>query len=170
MDAKKTFLTVIALLAFPAILRAITNAARYRWAKIIAGQTLRSDSAGDGRYGAPRGSRKHRGVDLLVTSPGQVIYAPFDAKATRVAYPYADDLRWTGIELAGSGDWTGYSVKMFYMEPYQALIGGMVNKGEPIGTAQAISTKYPGQGMRDHVHVELWKDGVNLDPTKLLFE
>jgi len=111
------------------------------------GKGIRSDSAGDGHWQARRGSRLHKGIDLLCT-PGQDIVAPIKGFIIRVAFPYADDISWKGIVIAG--DWC--RIKMYYLEPFVG-IGKEVYCGESIGKAQNISLRYGGD-MRPHIHLE----------------
>ena len=121
------------------------------------GMGLREDSGGSGRFGAPRGKRKHEGYDFLC-KPGQIIKAVIAGKLIR-AYPYAGDVIFTGCRIWGK-DWMS---KMFYFIPHKHLINEDVLAGENIGIAQDISAKYGG-GMLAHIHVALYK----LNPTKLV--
>lgn len=165
MDAKKTLL-IIMFLGIPLVLRAIRNAAASTWAPVVPYPVIRSDSWGDGNFGSSRGDRAHQGVDIEVYE-GETIYSPIPGKINRIAYPYADDLKWQGVEILGLGEWTGYSIKMFYMSPDKSLIGKTVDRGAPIGKAQAISKKY-SPAMQDHIHVELRQGATLLDPTQYL--
>lgn len=114
------------------------------------GRGLRSDPAGSGLYGAPRGSRCHRGLDLLCM-PGQVVTAPCDGRIVRRARPYADDAHLSGLLLSGPR----LAVKLFYLQPYAQLIGSGVRAGDAIGIAQDVTRRYPHQGMRPHIHMEV---------------
>ena len=138
------------------------------WAPIVEPLRLRSDSLGDGKFGASRsgGSRKHQGFDLIVT-PGQKVYAPFKSKLIRQASPYNDDTRFTGVLLQGLDEWSSYTVKIFYMVP-TVTIGSEIDRGDQIGQAQAISTKY-GSSMLNHIHVEVRKDDALIDPAQLIY-
>lgn len=118
---------------------------------------IRSDSGGDGHFGASRGDKKHKGLDFIC-APGQIIKAVIAGKLIR-AYPYAGDVIFTGCRIWGK-DWMS---KMFYFIPHKHLINEDVLAGENIGIAQDISAKYGG-GMKPHIHVELYK----LNPTKLV--
>jgi len=131
---------------------------------LTAGRTrLRSEDAwGSGDYGAPRGSRRHRGIDLVV-SPGEIILSPMDAVVVREAAPYEDDAAYRGLLLRGLGEWIGYELKMFYLVPTAA---GTLRAGDPLGLAQDISLKYPG--ITNHIHLELWHQGRTIDPTPFL--
>ena len=124
------------------------------------------DGWGSGSFGASRdhGRRHHKGVDI-VAKPGQAVVSPVDGTVVRTnVRPYANDPSYYGIELETAD---GYRIKMFYLTP-AVRVGTKVRAGEPIGTAQDISLKYPDRGsgpMTPHVHVEVRKDGRILDPT-----
>lgn len=94
-----------------------------------------------------------------------MIYTPIEGIINRVAYPYADDSRYSGLEITGSGPHEGYTIKIFYLLP--GAVGKAVKKGDVVGVAQSISKKYGG-GMQDHIHLELRHKGELLDPWPLL--
>ena len=54
------------------------------------GKGIRNDSKGLGHHGAPRGHRKHNGVDLMC-DPGQDILMPVDGFIARMSMPYKKD-------------------------------------------------------------------------------
>jgi len=122
-----------------------------------------ADPLGDGAFGSSRsgGARSHKGVDVLAT-PGQNIFAPISGTVTRYPFPYADDKRYTGIEIKN----TDYLVKMFYIAP-TVPIGNHVDAGQKIATAQNISAKH-GAAMQNHVHFEVYDhNGALLNPTNM---
>lgn len=114
---------------------------------------IRVDSKGDGHFNASRGDRAHNGLDLVVT-PGETIYSPIAGKVVRYAAPYENDSRYSGVVVQNEQ----YLVKLFYLSPIQVKPGQQVARGQALGVAQKISTKY-GAGMVDHVHVEVWPGG-----------
>ncbi len=120
------------------------------------------DAWGAGAFGAPRGERLHRGVDIEVR-PGRPVFAPFPGRVVRRADPYGDDDRFAGLLLAGDGAWAGVEAKLFYLrgEP-----GRTVKAGEAIGRAQDIGARYPG--ITPHIHLEICRDGRVVDPTPWL--
>ncbi|MDK9723114.1 MAG: M23 family metallopeptidase [Rhodospirillales bacterium] len=126
------------------------------------------DGWGDGRFGAGRADHIHRGVDIVVT-PGQTVQSPVDGKVTRTdVSPYKGDDVYGGVEIETSD---GHKVKMFYMKP-DVKVGAPVKVGDPIGSAQDISKRYPDKGngpMAPHVHVEVWESGKPVDPTGGIF-
>lgn len=122
--------------------------------------TVRSDSKGDGHYGASRGGRMHDGTDYPCT-PGQQVVAPIAGTVLREAVPYADDAKYRGVVIQGAHA----RVKMFYLLPDKALIGKRVTQGQTIGTAQDISAKY-GAAMTPHIHLQV----ESYDPQILIEE
>lgn len=130
--------------------------------EIVPSQRSRqSDRHGSGQYAASRGGRRHQGVDIVVYT-GQKIHSPIEGEVIREALPYADDLSYRGLVIRGSGDWSGYEVKIFYVE---GLATGPVSPGTVIGYAQDLSRKYPG--ITNHVHVEVRRFGSVLPLTDL---
>ncbi len=114
------------------------------------GGNIRDDPAGSGRYGAPRGARRHRGLDLIAR-PGQPVKAPVDGLLVRQARPYADDRELSGVVLRGRR----VTLKLFYLHPDLGLVGKHVRAGDIIGTAQDVTRRYPGSGMLPHIHMEV---------------
>jgi len=133
------------------------------FAKVTKNNTPRNcDPLGCGHFGASRsgGTRTHRGIDIVAV-PGERIFSPITGNVSRYPIPYANDNRYSGIEIKNAT----YRVVMFYLKPIVS-IGSVVIAGQPIGEAQNISAKH-GASMRNHVHVEVYKNGVLIDPTNL---
>jgi len=120
------------------------------------------DPLGDGAFGASRsnGTRKHKGIDI-VTKPGETIFSPITGKVTRFPIPYADDNRYNGAEITNST----YRIMIFYMKA-NVSIGSTIIAGQSIGIAQNISAKH-GAAMKNHVHYEVYKNGILIDPTNM---
>jgi len=118
---------------------------------------LRNDIQGLGHFGAPRGSRKHQGIDFVAV-PGMVVKAPISGNV-RSLQVYNGDPTWKGVSIT-SGD---LEVKMFYVAPF-ANLPKSITRGTLIGSMQnraATST-----GMINHIHVEVWLKGKLQDPSK----
>jgi murein DD-endopeptidase MepM/ murein hydrolase activator NlpD len=142
------------------LLIAIAAARGYR---ILTRQVVRMDAAGSGHYGSSRGSRTHKGIDLLAT-PGEPVYSPGDGVVDRVTRPYLGDTRYYGVVL----DIGPYTWEIHYVEPAPGIFAGArVKRGQVIGTAQDISAKYGGP-MRPHIHVEVLAAGSHIDPADIL--
>lgn len=120
------------------------------------GRAIRKDKAGLGDFRARRGSRLHAGEDYLC-QPGQSIFAPMDGILTRSLYVYPRDYMWKGLEIADTFT-RGLCVRLLYVEVLEHKIGTRVVKGERVGRAQDISLRYPDQGMKPHVHMDIVVD------------
>lgn len=121
---------------------------------------VRQDRVGDGRYEAPRGDKKHRGMDF-VCLPGGSVLSPVNGKITRNGYAYGDDLRWEYIEIT---DAAGFRHRLFYVA-HNFRKGKHVHRDMLIGKAQDITQRYPRRGMKPHVHYEvIAPDGEYTNP------
>nr|XP_019968721.1 PREDICTED: leukocyte cell-derived chemotaxin-2-like [Paralichthys olivaceus] len=115
------------------------------------------DSWGHGHYGARRGTREHKGLDI-VCSDGSIVYAPFDVTLEGRLTVYTDTKKAAinnGINLRGEG----LCFKLFYVNPDRTL--GSVRKGQRIGTMMPMQSVYPG--ITSHVHVQMCDKS---DPTQ----
>jgi len=129
---------------------------------------IRNDSRGHGYYGAPRGKRKHRGIDF-VCEPDQDIIAFREGVVTKLGYPYSDDLSWRYIEITDSN---GYEWRYFYVTLIHE-VGETVLPDDIIGFAQDISQRYKHpdkEDMQPHYHLEIKKDGEYFDPMPFIAE
>jgi murein DD-endopeptidase MepM/ murein hydrolase activator NlpD len=122
---------------------------------------VRVDKGGSGHFGAIRSKAgkkyTHEGVDYSVHE-GEEIYAPCTGVLVKHRYPYAD-LSYDGLQFDASA---GQFV-IFYCKPIEALVGQVCREGTVIAHAQAISKRYPGSGVTDHIHFEVQK----IDPERL---
>lgn len=118
------------------------------------GLGMRSDAAGLGHHGAPRGGRLHNGMDFLCV-PGQVVISPIEGNCMRYSYPYKD-LSYNGVRIEGSQ----LTVVLWYVTPNfepSEVVKGIVHQGDEIGIAQDVSKKYGDIGMLPHVHLRIEK-------------
>lgn len=118
-----------------------------------------TDSQGAGYYGAPRGSRTHKGIDLACY-PGTSIRSTVCGTVTKLGYPYADKLEFRYVQVTAQA--TGLNHRYFYITPV-VEIGQLVTLETVLGFSQSL----PYDGITQHVHYEI-KDGSEyLDPTDL---
>lgn len=116
-------------------------------------RVIRSDPEGDGAFAAPRGAKRHKGVDYEFEE-GQEVLSPVDGIVTRLGWAYKNDI-YRLIEILSH---KGYLLWRFlYVKP-EVHAGQHVKLDQTIGTAQAVSNRY-GTEMKDHVHVE-----ININP------
>lgn len=129
------------------------------------GKVRQPDRWGRGEFDAPRGDRRHKGVDIAARV-GDPVMSPIQGKIERTSFPYANDRRYSGVLLRGEGEHQGLRVKIFYVLPKPRLIGRSVRPGDVLGHVQDLSAKYPG--ITNHVHVEARRNGIVVDPWTLV--
>ena len=130
-----------------------------------------SDCYGQGGYGASRGIRKHKGVDIK-SDDGDKILSPMDGVISGLDYKiYSNKCSYlVGVDVTGTGNYNGYKIRLFYVKGSLPL-NSVVKKGDIIGTQQSLHKNcYPNTlngkyCMTNHVHVELIDNGVKKDPT-----
>lgn len=124
---------------------------------------IRNDRAGLGHFGAPRGDRRHRGVDYRVT-PGSEVLSPVGGTVGRIGYAYDDDHSYRIVDIETPD---GYLHRVFYVHPLVDT-GQEVTRFTPIGIALDVSRYYrPDSAMQPHVHYEVINaGGVHVDPER----
>lgn len=123
------------------------------------------DAHGSGAWNAPRGSRKHKGLDWE-TQPWGPVHSPIGGKVVREAKPYRapkGDIN-TGLLIEGTGPWEGWSVKLFYCSPLR--LGSKVKPREVVAMARPMREEYAG--ITPHVHLSLYRGKTVRDPTPYL--
>ena len=124
------------------------------------GWVVRNDSGGKGSWLASRGSRLHKGIDL-VSPVGSKIYAPMDGTAHGTSTGTGGMI---GTKIFGTGEYKGYTAYMFYNKK-KFPSGTAVKKGDVIATQLAMQDHY-GPRVTDHVHVSIrTSGGTKYDPT-----
>jgi LysM repeat protein len=131
------------------------------------GQGLRNDSGGQGHYHAVRNRNGkaglHKGIDILSTT-GQAVKAPISG-TLQISNP--NNVH-QGFKIVSDDGKT--VVKVFYAKYDPNLVGKRVNAGDNVATAQDLQymNKYSAN-VKDHVHVEVIKGGVKVDPKPFFF-
>lgn len=122
-----------------------------------------TDDWGCGDFGAPRGTRTHKGIDKICF-PDSQIKSPANGVVTKLGYPYGDDLSFRYVEVMDGG---GYRHRLFYVEP-MCEHGDEIQKGDVVGKSQNISGRYRDGSKRpmlNHVHYEILDEaGDPVDP------
>jgi len=116
----------------------------------------KSDKWGQGHFGAPRGDRKHNGIDYACLE-GSEILSPVDGQVTKHGYPYADDLSFRYVQITNGER----KHRIFYVDPILP-IGRIIKEGDVIGTAQDLEQRYPE--ITPHIHYEIMIGDKYLDP------
>lgn len=128
---------------------------------------LRNDGWGHGHYQAGRGERKHRGIDIQAEA-GQVITCTEPMQLIRHAFPYADDLSWTGAHFR----MTDGRILVIYYITCSEVTTYRYAPGEPIGIVQPIAERYNNRPfeveakgfMQNHIHIEVRQANKNIEP------
>lgn len=119
------------------------------------------DKFGCGHFGASRGDRLHRGVDLVVAA-GEPFASLCAGKVTKLGYVYKGDMTLRYVEVTTP---SGQAWRYHYLRP-SVKWGDRVQIGTQLGVVQSLQSKYPG--ITDHVHFEIIDSGEYLDPTPLV--
>lgn len=110
------------------------------------------DPHGCGHYGASRGGRTHKGIDLVCVG-GTIIRSPVDGVVTRrkgVVYSDPAKADWHYVEIT---DKDKMHNRFFYVKGLGIELGLKIKKGDVIGVAQGIEVLY--EGITPHIHYEV---------------
>lgn len=105
----------------------------------------------------------HNALDY-VADKGDEITSPIDGKVVRVAPPGTPGL--SGLVIEGPK----YSAKIFYITPDESLVGRFVKVGDKIGVTQEIRAAYGAPNMTNHIHLEIYRLNVKIEPTSIFQE
>ncbi len=122
---------------------------------------VRSDKAGDGSFGSPRGERTHNGVDL-VCREGTTVLSTVTGKVTKIGYPYAkgkggaynsktDPYRYVQITTGADSEIEHH--RFFYVSPLVKL-GQNIKIGEQIGSTMDVSKRYDVEDKPETIYNE----------------
>lgn len=123
-----------------------------------------NDPTGHGYYGAKRGTKKHKGLDIIVNE-GDDILSPINGHFRRIGRVYEHTDEFYLVELVNDT----YSVKLMYVCPNDIKTNTPVIEGQIIGSAQDIAAYWGGK-MLNHVHMEVRKHGLLTDPEPLIIK
>lgn len=126
-----------------------------------------TDAYGSGHHLASRGSRVHKGVDLI-TQAGELVMSYCRGTVTKIGYPYNPDTQpdkghFRYVEVT---DCRGLKVRTFYLDPL-VDVGDIVELDTVIGSSQDLTEVYP-DGMTQHIHFEVKTGNAYLNPMKYL--
>lgn len=123
-----------------------------------------NDPTGHGYYGAKRGNRKHKGLDL-VAEPGDSVTSMISGVVTKIGYPYASNLNFRYVDVSNDN----YRIRVMYIDPCALKVGDRVFEGSCIGEVQNIAG-YWNSKMKNHIHIEIYKNGLLTDPEPLIIK
>ena len=119
-----------------------------------------NDPTGHGYYGAKRGSRKHKGLDIL-SKPSDAVYTPIEGKVTKIGQVYSQTAIYKYVEISNKT----YRIRLMYCFPLVS-VGEEVAACDVIGQTQDIASFWGGD-MSNHIHIEVYKNGLLTDPEPL---
>ncbi len=110
------------------------------------------DCQGAGHWQAPRGERKHNGIDYICDSGDQVI-ALKDGLVTKIGYPYnPNDTTKGHLRYVEVTDNKKARVRYFYIKP-KVKVGDKIRVNDILGISQDLTKIYPG--ITQHYHLEV---------------
>ena len=119
------------------------------------------DPEGCGHFGANRGAEKHEGIDI-VSLPAESVFAPIGGVVRPLnVYDYSSEMK--GIEITDGP----VRMKIFYLDT-PLKNGDVIKKGQKIGVTQDVASFHNAPRMVNHLHIELYINGVLKDPTNFL--
>jgi hypothetical protein len=125
-------------------------------------------ASGGGAFGASRsqGDRiyQHQGADLMVP-PWRQIYAPADCLVKRIGIAYAGEFRFHSLLLRWQDPVGELEMKILYVWP-TVNVGDHLRARIRCGVAEDLNVRYPD--ITNHVHVEVRRDGMLIDPLPML--
>lgn len=122
-----------------------------------------ADPTGFGWYGAKRGTRKHKGLDVLA-DPGESIFSPITGFITKIGTVYKHTTEFKYIEVSNDI----YRIRLMYGINKLVYINQRISGLEIIGEVQDVAGHW-GNGMKNHIHIEVYKNGLLTDPEPLFF-
>jgi len=123
------------------------------------------DCHGFGHYGASRGRRKHKGIDVVANVRDQVL-ACSTGRISKIGYPYSPQdpakgfLRYVEVTTASN-----HKERYFYCSTTMK-VGDPVIKGQWFASCQDLCCIYGG--ITPHLHFEVKKAGFFLNPIKYI--
>lgn len=121
------------------------------------------DPAGCGHYGASRGNRKHKGIDIHAI-PGSICLSHIEGVVSKIGYVYAGDMYHKYVQLEAPN---GLLFDFFYVEPLVS-VGDKVEYGDELGVVQDVSKKHNAPDMKPHVHFQVRLEGRKINPEPYL--
>lgn len=103
----------------------------------------------------------HEGIDLKANA-GDAVYCPFDGTVKSVE---TDTFYGTTVVITHEG---GYETTMRLLDEVSVSAGATVKQGDKIGVVSDTALAEIAQGA--HLHLELTKDGVRVDPAQYMQE
>ena len=125
-----------------------------------------TDKYGSGAYGASRGQRTHKGIDLACYPNTRITLSLIGietvGKVTKIGLPYAEHPEYKYVQVTTPND---VDVRVFYVTP-MVKVGEFIDADTVLGISQNLQIIYPG--ITSHTHIEIKKGTDFLDPKKYI--
>jgi murein DD-endopeptidase MepM/ murein hydrolase activator NlpD len=126
-----------------------------------------NDPTGFGHFGASRGSRTHKGHDIVCVK-GESVVSMIKGKVTKIGYAYSEALQFRYVQVENKN----YKVWLMYLEPSEGIkVGKEVCEGDRVGYCLDVaeyhhkkSPRRDGLKMIPHLHIQMWENGILIDP------
>lgn len=108
------------------------------------------------------------GVDIKLGMPNQSVTAPFSGTIVRRVLKYPDTPLYDWVVIQGDGPRSNMMVKLAMVGRDGPPAGAHVDVAAPLGKPQWLDAEHPGAGK--FVHIELLRDGQQIDPRTVMRE
>ena len=110
----------------------------------------------------------HPGLELSMGMPNQPVVAPFGGTIVRRALKYPDTPLYDWVVIQGEGARANMTVKFALVDRSGPPAGTHVDAAAPLGKPQWVEAEHPGAGK--FIHIELLRDGLQIDPRSVMRE
>ncbi|MHB9146951.1 MAG: M23 family metallopeptidase, partial [Candidatus Amoebophilus sp.] len=128
------------------------------------GKGIRNDSGGLGHFGAPRGVRKHMGIDFQSVY-GQDVVSPVTGKAINSSFKNKKNIEIPTVVIVPTSQDIGFNkLELLYVGPIR---GGWrsINKGDVVGQSISLQTLGYTADVGPHIHLQMKLNGEWVNPT-----
>jgi hypothetical protein len=110
----------------------------------------------------------HPGIEIMSGMPNQPVVAPFAGTIIRRSLKYPDMPLYDWVVIQGENRQANMMVKYAMVDRTGPMVGTKVDAAAPLGEPQWVEAEHPGAGR--FVHMELLRDGQQIDPRSVMRE
>ena len=123
-------------------------------------------------WNAPKGAGRedypHPGMEIKASLPAQPVVAPFAGTVVRRSLKYPDVPFYDWVVIQGENRQANMTAKIALVDRNGPPPGGRIEAGAPLGRPQWVEDEHPGAGR--FYHIELLRDGLQIDPRSVMRE
>jgi hypothetical protein len=108
------------------------------------------------------------GIEVMSGMPNEPVAALFPGTVVRRSLKYPDMPLYDWVVVQGENKQSNLTLKMAFVDRTGPAPGDHVEGAEPLGKPQWIESEHPGAGR--FVHMELLRDGQQIDPRSVMRE